>query len=218
MTEVQTQRPILYSFRRCPYAMRARMALAASGIGVELREIILRDKPAHMLALSAKGTVPVLWLDGAVVIDESRDIMNWALAQHDPLGWLDTLDSALVDAFDDVFKPHLDRYKYASRYQDEAIDPKTHRDVCQAMLAQVESALSDDWLGGAQAGFTDVAILPFVRQFRIADSDWFDAQLDLPKVQEWVMRFLDWPVFLAVMEKYNVWQPNTDGVVFQPNV
>jgi glutathione S-transferase len=197
--------------------MRARMALAASGIGVELREIILRDKPAHMLALSAKGTVPVLWLDGGAVIDESREIMQWALAQNDPWGWLDRLDTARVDAFDDRFKHHLDRYKYASRYADEALTASGHRDICQDMLAEVESALSDDWLGGGQPGFTDIAILPFVRQFRIADSAWFDSQMELPKVQDWLMRFLDWPVFLAVMQKYDLWQPNNQGELFCPS-
>ncbi len=210
--------PILYSFRRCPYAMRARMALAASGIAVELREIILRDKPAHMLALSAKGTVPVLWVEQKQVIDESREVMAWALAQNDPFDWLARADEGRIDAFDDSFKHHLDRYKYATRYADEIDNVLLHRAACQDMLRQVEQDLADDWLGGGQAGLTDVAILPFVRQFRIADSDWFDQQLGLPRVQAWLQRFLAWPVFVAVMDKYALWQSETSGVHFQPKI
>lgn len=208
--------PILYSFRRCPYAMRARMALAASGIEVELREIILRDKPAHMLALSAKGTVPVLWVEQSQVIDESRDVMAWALAQSDPFNWLARADEGRIDAFDERFKHHLDRYKYATRYADEVDNVLLHRAACHDMLRQLEPDLAADWLGGGEAGLTDVAILPFIRQFRIADSDWFDNELGLPRVHAWLQRFLAWPVFIAVMEKYPLWQAETSGVRFQP--
>ncbi len=215
---------MLYSFRRCPYAMRARLAIAASQQAVELREILLRDKPEHMLSLSPKGTVPVLWLDtdleGEQVIDESRDVMQWALQQNDPLDWLSRADEKLVDAFDETFKHHLDRYKYATRYTDEAPanaeTQQAHRQVCHDMLRDLEDQLGDGWLGGDSPGYTDIAILPFIRQFRIADMAWFDAHLDLPQVHQWVMRFLDWPLFHAVMHKYDLWQDGATGNDFPP--
>ena len=195
--------PLLYSFRRCPYAMRARMAIAASGQEVRLREIILRDKPAHMLELSPKGTVPVLQLADGTVIDESRDVMDWALAAADPQGWLAHKDDALIDLFDTDFKHHLDRYKYATRY--EGADALEHRAACHDILRALEDRLSDAWLAGEAPGYTDIAILPFIRQFRIADMDWFDTEMALPRVQGYVMRFLDWPGFSGIMGKYALW-------------
>ena len=195
--------PLLYSFRRCPYAMRARMAIAASGKEVRLREIILRDKPAHMLELSPKGTVPVLQLADGTVIDESRDVMDWALAAADPQGWLAHKDDALIDLFDTDFKHHLDRYKYATRY--EGADALEHRAACHDILRALEDRLSDAWLAGEAPGYTDIAILPFIRQFRIADMGWFDTDMALPRVQGYVMRFLEWPGFLSIMGKYALW-------------
>ena len=206
--------PLLYSFRRCPYAMRARMALAEAGIALQLREILLRDKPPHMLELSSKGTVPVLQLSDGTVLDESRAVMEWALAKADPQNWLAHKDTALIDAFDGDFKHHLDRYKYATRYEDA--DEQAHRTVCHAMLQDIEPRLAVGWLAGAQAGFTDVALLPFVRQFRIADPDWFDNQMALPNVQSWVMRFLDWPVFTRIMGKYALWLESDKEHQFPP--
>lgn len=197
------QKPLLYSFRRCPYAMRARMAVAAAEIEVSLREIVLRDKPAHMLELSPKGTVPVLLLPDGAILDESRDVMRWALAQNDPHGWLNHKDDALIDAFDTDFKHHLDRYKYATRY--EGADAMTHRAACHAQLRDLEDRLAGDWLAGSAAGFTDIALLPFLRQFRIADIDWFDEALALPRVHAYVTRFLDWPPFSRIMQKYTLW-------------
>ena len=195
--------PLLYSFRRCPYAMRARMAIAASGQEVRLREIILRDKPAHMLELSPKGTVPVLQLADGTVIDESRDVMDWALAASDPQGWLTHKDNALIDLFDTDFKHHLDRYKYATRY--EGADALVHRAACHDILRELDDRLSHAWLAGDAPGYTDIAILPFIRQFRIADMDWFDSDMALPRVQGYVMRFLEWPGFSAIMGKYALW-------------
>lgn len=196
-------KPLLYSFRRCPYAMRARMAIAASGQAVRLREIVLRDKPAHMLELSPKGTVPVLELPDGTVLDESLDVMEWALAASDPQGWLAHKDAALIALFDGDFKHHLDRYKYATRYEDA--DEATHRAACLEILKQLEEKLCDAWLAGDAPGYTDIAILPFIRQFRIADMAWFDDDMALPRVQAYVMRFLDWPGFTAVMQKYDLW-------------
>ncbi len=209
-------KPVLYSFRRCPYAMRARMAIALTAQGVELREIILRDKPTHMVALSAKGTVPVLWLGDDKVIDESLDVMKWALRRH-PL--IETADWDLIAHFDDVFKFHLDRYKYAARY--EGADAVTHRTEGVKSLLDIEQRLSHNknkadknWLSGEDYGFTDLAILPFVRQFRIADMKWFDEELGLPHVQNWLAHFLTHPLFLSVMKKYPVWQEGESGINF----
>lgn len=195
--------PLLYSFRRCPYAMRARLALAAAETPVRLREIVLRDKPAHMLELSPKGTVPVLHLPDGTVLDESLDVMRWALAQNDPFGWSAHCDTALLARFDGDFKHHLDRYKYATRYDDA--DALAHRAACHDILKIVEAELHGDWLAGSAPGFTDVAILPFVRQFRIADTQWFDGAMGLPRVQGWTQRFLDWPLFARIMQKYELW-------------
>jgi glutathione S-transferase len=208
--------PLLYSFRRCPYAMRARMALAAAEIPLRLREIVLRDKPAHMLELSPKGTVPVLQLESGTVLDESREVMGWALAQADPHGWLAHQDDALIDLFDGEFKHHLDRYKYATRYEDEGADALAHRAACHKILQDIEPLLADGWLAGKAAGFTDVALLPFVRQFRIADADWFDNEMALPRVQSWVTRFLDWPPFTRIMGKYALWLDSDKEHPFPP--
>jgi glutathione S-transferase len=210
--------PLLYSFRRCPYAMRARIALAAAEIELSLREIVLRDKPTHMLELSPKGTVPVLALPDGTVIDESREVMGWALAQNDPQSWLAHKDDALIDTFDGAFKHHLDRYKYATRYQDEegGTDVIAHRTACLEILKTLEPQLAKGWLAGAQAGFTDVALLPFVRQFRIAAPDWFDSEMNLPNVQNWLATFLDWPAFTRIMQKYALWLDSEREHTFPP--
>lgn len=217
-----TELPQLYSFRRCPYAMRARMAVAVAEVPVVLREIILRDKPEAMLALSPKGTVPVLRLPSGEVIDESRAVMDWALAQNDPLNWLPNKDDALIDLFDTDFKHHLDRYKYATRYPEEAVDVTEQRDHCVRLLAPLEARLTGDWLGGAAPAdtpsYTDVALLPFVRQFRIADINWFDEHLELPNVRDWVLRFLDWPNFSRVMQKYSLYLDGEQEHAFPPPV
>ena len=197
--------------------MRARMALGVAGIACELREVLLRDKPAEMLALSEKATVPVLHLSDGRVIDESLDVMHWALAHHDPLDWLDTLDpDRWVALFDDTFKYHLDRYKYASRY--DGAEAKTHRTAAQDVLAELEPHLEKGWIGGVRPSFSDIAVLPFVRQYRIADPVWFDQQLSLSNVHKWLMAFLDLPLFLAVMEKYDPWQPSGAGIIFAPQL
>ena len=195
--------PILYSFRRCPYAMRARMAIAASGTPVRLREILLRDKPDEMLAASPKGTVPVL-VDSGKVIDESLDVMRWALARNDPEGWLARKDDALIKENDGPFKHHLDRYKYSTRY--EGADAEEHRAGGFRFLQALEAHLADnDYLHGNERSFTDIAIFPFVRQFRIADKDWFDAA-PIPNVQRWLKTLTASALFQSVMEKYPLWK------------
>jgi glutathione S-transferase len=201
---------ILYSFRRCPYAMRARMALIISGQQMELREVVLRDKPASMLALSPKGTVPVLALPGGEVIDESLDIMRWALRLHDPEGWLDGDDAALIAANDEPFKQHLDRYKYATRH---GSDPLEHRAAGMAWLGALDARLeSSAFLCGERRMLADIAIFPFVRQFAAADQAWFDAQ-PLPHVQAWLRALIGSELFDRAMVRRAAWRPG-DAPVF----
>lgn len=205
------QIPILYSFRRCPYAMRARMAIAASGTPVRLREILLKDKPDDMLAASPKGTVPVL-VDGDTAVDESLDVMLWALARNDPEGWLSRKDDALIAENDGPFKHHLDRYKYSTRYKDA--DAETHRADGFEFLQKLDASLMDsEYLHGDKRGFTDIAIFPFVRQFRIADKDWFDAA-PIPNVQRWLKALTESALFKSVMEKYPLWKDTGEEIEF----
>jgi glutathione S-transferase len=199
--------PILYSFRRCPYAMRARMALIASGLAYAHREILLRDKPASMLAASPNGTVPVLILAGGRVIDESLDIMRWALNQSDPEGWLAGADLALIADYDGAFKYHLDRYKYAARYGD---DPLVHRAAAAAMLLDLDAQLAvHDFLGGAMRSFADIAIFPFVRQFAGVDPVWFQLQA-MPNVQRWLARIAASELFERALVRRALWTENQD--------
>lgn len=202
--------PILYSFRRCPYAMRARMALSVSGKTCALREVVLRDKPAEMLSASPKGTVPVLVLPDGQVVDESYDIMKWALGQNDPEAWLapphGTLAEidALVDATEADFKHHLDRYKYDTRY--EGVEASVHRAEGLRFLHLLEERLAANaYLFGDRLTLADVAIAPFVRQFANTDKTWF-AEQDLPQLQAWLKRFLGSSLFQSVMRKYPQWR------------
>ncbi|MBW8076557.1 MAG: glutathione S-transferase [Gallionella sp.] len=203
-------RPILYSFRRCPYAMRARCALVTSGISVEHREVMLRDKPAAMLAASPKGSVPVLVLADGQVIDESWDIMLWALRQHDPQGWLgkDGLyaQAALpwVHENDTGFKRALDRYKYPERFPEHP--QEAYRAMGEAFLQRLEQRLTvTPYLLGNTLSVADAALLPFVRQFSAVDSDWF-ASAPYPKLRGWLERFTSSELFAQVMQKTPVWQ------------
>lgn len=196
--------PVLYSFRRCPYAMRARMALSVSGAAYEHREVVLRDKPAEMLEASPKGTVPVLVAPDGAVLEESLDIMRWALGESDPEGWLTRTDEALLAANDGPFKHHLDRYKYATRYED--VDPEEHRAAAFAILQTLEERLRQSaFLCGDQRGFADIAIFPFIRQFANADRAWFDAQ-DLPNLQAWLEGLVTSELFHGVMRKHPQWK------------
>ena len=196
---------VLYSFRRCPYAMRARMALHVSGASYEHREVVLRDKPAALLDVSPKGTVPVFVTDDGCVLEESLDIMNWALSKHDPEGWLAGSDAALIQANDGPFKHHLDRYKYATRYDD--VDPGHHRAEALSHLSVLDARLHGQRnLCGEHRTLTDIALFPFIRQFANADREWFDAQ-DLPDLQAWLERHLSSDLFAAIMRKRDPWAP-----------
>ena len=211
--------PVLYSFRRCPYAMRARMALAVSGLRVELREVLLREMPASLLAYSPKGTVPVLVLPDGRVIDESRDIIAWALAENDPLQWLPaTADGVqgelvrLIDENDQSFKLHLDHYKYADRYPQ--YPASVYRSAAESFLQQLEQRLQPHgWLSGERMGVADVAIFPFVRQFALVDKPWFDSR-PYPRLHAWLNTLLDSALFARVMKKYPQWQEGDSMTLF----
>jgi len=210
--------PVLYSFRRCPYAMRARMAIAASGQTCALREVVLRNKPPEMIAASPKGTVPVLVLPDDQVIEESLEIMHWALGRNDPEGWLAPLnnDHAEIDALiaenDGPFKDNLDRYKYPTRY--ENADPIHHRTQGTAFLEKLNARLTEHkYLCGDGFTFADAAIAPFVRQFANTDRNWFDG-LELSDVQRWLKTILESDRFSGVMEKYPAWENGMDAPLF----
>ena len=202
-------KPVLYTFRRCPYAMRARMALRVSGIETEQREIIFRDKPLQLLAISPKGTVPVLVTPDAHVIDQSLDIMKWALTINDPHNWLnpqtgrlDDMHGLIADS-DGPFKHDLDRYKYADRHPDDV--PNYHRDRGLGFLARLDTLISQKGqLFGARASLADIAIFPFVRQFANTDRVWFDT-LPLPALQAWLEDHLNSVPFTDIMEKQDIW-------------
>jgi glutathione S-transferase len=206
--------PVLYSFRRCPYAIRARMALAVAGITVELREVLLRDKPVALLEASAKGTVPVLVLADGRVIDESLAVMDWALKQQDPAGWADTSADTewLINHCDGAFKGWLDKYKYADRHPEHS--PEHYREQAEVFLAELEQRLGTQaWLGGHQAARADVAVFPFVRQFVGVDPAWWQ-EATYPKLRCWLDHWLVSEAFTAVMAKYPRWQAGAPGVLF----
>lgn len=208
-------KPILYSFRRCPYAMRARLAVASAGVEVELREILLKDKPEAFLQASESGTVPSLvTADGVTtngVIDESFDIMLWALKQNDPDGWLAMPDEGFdwITRADGPFKQALDRTKYETRYPDN--DPSEQRAIAASFLSDLDAKI-DDWMYDRPT-LADYAILPFVRQFAFIDKAWFDTQ-DWPNLQGWLERFLKSESFSAMMVKYPPWKEGDAPVVF----
>ena len=209
--------PVLYSFRRCPYAMRARLALLAAGIRCEIREVALAQKPQSMLEVSPKGTVPVLVLPDAV-IEQSLDIMLWALRQQDPQSWLPndsqvlTEQLTLIAACDDGFKHHLDRYKYPDRYK--LSDGTAHRDAGADFLQQLDQGLCQSpFLSGDSFGLADAAIAPFVRQFAHTDPDWFNAQA-WARLQAWLSAFENSAAYQQCMHKYKVWYPGHKPLAF----
>lgn len=202
--------PVLYSFRRCPYAMRARLALWAADCRVELREVVLRDKPQAFLDVSPSGTVPCLThADG--IIDESIDIMRWALSANDPLGWLDMPPEgdALIARCDGPFKHALDRTKYSTRYPNE--DASAHRTDACTFLSELDAMLGP-WLFDRPT-LADYAIAPFVRQFAFIDKPWFDAQ-PWPDLQRWLDAFLRENAFAVTMQKFPQWQAGDPPAFF----
>tara|TARA_B100000795_G_C22783840_1_gene433617 strand:- start:1329 stop:1922 length:594 start_codon:yes stop_codon:yes gene_type:complete len=196
--------------------MRARMALMISNQKVEFREVLLRDKPQAMIDISSKGTVPVLLLQSGKVIDESLDVIDWALSISDPENWMRSQKSAKSSVFiktnDGDFKHHLDRYKYSKRFENE--DPNYHREKCLNFIQQIEDELNTSkFLFDDNLSLLDISILPFIRQFRIADMDWFDS-LDMPKIQKWLMNFLESELFKSIMLKYPQWKEGDEKIIF----
>jgi glutathione S-transferase len=208
--------PVLYSFRRCPYAMRARLAIATAQISVELREIELSNKPNALLLASPKGTLPVLQLHNGDIIDESLNIMLWALQQNDPEHWLETggikQAEQLIQWNDGEFKYYLDRYKYSDRYPERS--ELEYRQQGELFLAELERRLNQQsFLGGHHFALADAAILPFVRQFSVVDTVWFK-ESPYPALQQWLNQFLSSHRFDKVMTKYPPWKPDDQLQLF----
>lgn len=194
--------PILYSYRRCPYAMRARMVLKYADVAVEIREISLKDKPKSMLEVSPKATVPVLVLQDGTVLEESLDIMRWALQQRDSEGWLNAdseLTQQLIAENDGSFKQALDKYKYAIRFPEQSAE--TYRTQGEVFLQKLESLLNlSAFLLKDQVSQADIAIFPFIRQFSGVDATWFEAA-PYPKLKAWLKGLVDSELFVSIMEK-----------------
>jgi len=213
---MHTDLPVLYSFRRCPYAIRARLAIVKSGISIELREVVLRNKPQQLLGISAKATVPVLLLNNGKVIDESLDIMAWALSRQDPDDWLNKDSSEdikqLIQWNDGEFKYYLDRYKYADRYPE--YDELYYREKAEVFIQKLESRLSKySYLCGKKCSLADMAIFPFIRQFANVDSEWFHAS-KYKKLNHWLNQHIESALFISIMDKYPAWQAGDKRLIF----
>ncbi|NOR68365.1 MAG: glutathione S-transferase [Methylomarinum sp.] len=208
--------PVLYSFRRCPYAMRARLAIAYSDITVELREVILRDKPAELLAISPKATVPVLELVSGQVLEESLDIIYWVLSINDPDNWL-SLDLAdeikqLIVNNDGEFKYYLDRYKYADRYPEN--NELFYREKAESFISELEQRLSQHtFLCSNRRSLADMAIFPFIRQFANVNTNWFQSS-KYNHLKQWLNKHLESDLFISIMEKLPAWQAEDKQTTF----
>lgn len=214
--EPENRYPIFYSFRRCPYAMRARLAIAIAGLTVELREVELRNKPEAMLIASPKGTVPVLQLENGDAIDESLDIMYWALRRNDPECWLESVWLAdaeqLIRRNDGEFKYYLDRYKYADRYPEYSL--LYYRQQGESFLAELERRLiQSPYLSGDHFALADAAIAPFIRQFVAVDPAWFE-ESPYTALKRWLSKFVSSELFGAVMNPYQPWKPGDPPLLF----
>ena len=205
--------------------MRARIMILLSQIEVEIREVRLSNKPKEMTDLSKKGTVPVLLLPNKEVLDESINIMNWSLNISDPQEIIQSIknnkkeSNLILKKFDSEFKYHLDRYKYHSRYKNDhkLKNKEDHRDLALEILKMIELKLNSkkSWIFGNYPSYLDIAILPFIRQYRIADNYWFDKVMPLKKTHHWLMQFLEWETFLKSMKKYKIWQPEDQPIYFR---
>ena len=213
--------PILYSFRRCPYAMRARIFIKLCQIHVEIREVHLKSIPQEMINISPKSTVPVLHFYDGKVLEESLEIMDWAMNLNDKhdlkKSKLENIEKTkeILDIIDSSFKLNLDKYKYNNRYKN--IEPPEHfRDKAIKILSIVEKELSNNntWIFNDKPSYLDLSILPFIRQFRIADTHWFDNEMPLNKMRDWLMRFLDWSTFQDIMKKNKNWEVKDQPIYF----
>jgi glutathione S-transferase len=210
--------PILYSFRRCPYAMRARLAIVQAQQTVELREVVLRDKPPSMLEISPKGTVPVLQLPDETIIDESYDVMIWALTQNDPDNWLRSVEhpthTALLEENDGSFKKNLDKYKYANRHP--KLTEEQHRANGEVFLQKLEDLLKQNsFLIDQAPSITDAAIFPFIRQFTRVDQEWFESA-DYPNLKKWLDFYYKSSLLEQAMKKYPQWHKDDEKTLFPP--
>lgn len=211
--------PILYSLRQCPYAMRARMGLLLAKQPVILRDIVMKNIPDEMLVASPKGTVPVLVLNDSSVIDESIDIMLWALNKNDPMNLLYHHQAnsysniiELIKCNDNEFVQVLNKYKAAARYHD--VDEATCRQQCENYIVYYEQCLTEhDYLIGDTSSLADYAVLPFIRQFSRVDRKWF-TQAPYPKLQRWLERHYKNPIFAKAMTKYPQWLDSKESVLF----
>lgn len=204
--------PTLYSFRRCPYAMRARLAIAYSGIKVELREVELKNKPVELLKISPKATIPVLQCSDGTIIDESRDIMGWALQQHDPEHWLESAYHPLIDENDGYFKQTLDRYKYADRFPEYS--QAHYRSEAVLFLEKVENLLvNHNFIQNNHLSYVDMAIFPFIRQFYFVNPVWFESA-PYPHLNAWLQMHLSSDIFSKIMHKYPTWKAGNEMVTF----
>jgi len=216
-----TKLPILYTFRRCPYAIRARLAIAYSQTKVELREIELKNKPPEMLAASPKGTVPILILpDNTItIIEESLDIIHWALNQNDPSNWQlinetekQQLAKTLINQNDNDFKPNLDKYKYADHHPEHPMEH--YRNETEKYLKTLEHHLQQNkYLTGPTQSFADIAIFPFIRQHANVNKTWFN-QLPYPNLKTWLTALLQTQLFTSVMQKYPLWSDKKNKIFF----
>lgn len=209
--------PILYSFRRCPYAMRARLAIKQSGVKVVLREVVLRNKPPSMLSISPKGTVPVLQLPNGDVIDESWDIVHWATAEQGTSqirGDVTRVSDAnqWVQKNDHEFKQHLDHYKYADRFPE--FSAEHYRTQAERFLSLLDQQLAQHaFLLDNQPSLADIGIFPFVRQFAHVDIEWF-RQAPYPHLQRWFDYYLSSELFASIMNKYPAWEEGQEPLTF----
>ena len=202
--------PILYSFRRCPYAIRARLALLHSRSKVELREVVLRDRPLSLLEYSPKGTVPVLVLPNGEILEESMDIMLWCISEDMLIGdWKE-----LVELNDNEFKGNLDRYKYPDRF-DDVTSMEFHRNKCLEILNSFNQRLDGGFLMGNGLSIADLVLVPFIRQFANTDRGWFEQQ-DIPNVKRWMNGILQSELFISSMTKYDQWHEG-DELTYFPN-
>lgn len=209
--------PVLYSLRNCPYAMRARLAIYKSKQPIELRDVVLTNKPKAMISASPKGTVPILVLTTAQVIDESLDVMLWALNESDPDDLLHGENSLtdilnLIHQFDDEFKTCLEQYKCAKRYHESNLSEC--RQACEVYLKDLEQRLTDhDYIIDENESLADIALLPFIRQFAKIERQWY-LQSPYPNVKRWLNRYLQSTMFTKVMAKYPLWSENSEMIVF----
>ena len=210
--DINRKYPILYTFRRCPYAMRARLAIKASGVIVEIREVKLKNKPEELLNISPKATVPVLYISSKKIIEESLDIMKWALEINDPLKLLEQEKLNRIEVHNTLnklendFKQNLDRYKYSSRFNQP--NPELYRDKNLKILNEFNNLLQHNkGIYSSHLSLLDYAIFPFIRQFRNVNSVWFDS-LELKFLKSWLYELIDSDEFSSIMKKNLIWEPN----------